>query len=407
MPGNRLALSHLPSARDAVVTIVTSTHAHFARALGASLHSVDPEIPFYVVVVDALPGEFDFSDVGGRFVAAESLGVPQWPRFAFQYLPLEAVCALKPAAIRHVLDRGHQRVIYLDGDIQVYHSLQTTFHQLDRSEVVLTPHVTSPVPDDGRLHDDLAFLRAGTFNAGFVGVKDSETGRNFVTWWGRKTSKECIHDLASGKFADQNWLSLVPSHFSGVQIETGCQYNVAYWNLHERRLSASRFGRPLVNGIPLVFFHFSGFDPLQADQLSRHQDRFRIGDFPVLRTLVDEYITRLNDCGLSESSRRRYRLGQLDDGTAIHDHWREAVRINHPLLKGIDDPFSTKDHPDLKRRLIDAARDARWSRVDWRLAMSTKQRVLHAMRSRLSMLFDKASHWCAAVAEVPGQSKRA
>ncbi len=38
-------------------------------------------------------------------------------------------------------------------------------------------------------------------------------------------------------------------------------YNVAYWNLPSRTLAGAPSGGYTVNGEPLRFFHFSGYDP--------------------------------------------------------------------------------------------------------------------------------------------------
>ncbi len=63
-----------------------------------------------------------------------------------------------------------------------------------------------------------------------------------------------------------SWLSgwLVDCH-----LVKDVTVNVAYWNLGPRRLTASGGGY-LVNGEPLTFFHFSGYDPRRPWLLSRH-----------------------------------------------------------------------------------------------------------------------------------------
>lgn len=65
-------------------------------------------------------------------------------------------------------------------------------------------------------------------------------------------------------------------------------YNVAYWNLHDRSLRYSGWDqeRPTpdslwkVDGRPLVTFHFSGFSPDQPQQLSRHDNRYKLSSLP-------------------------------------------------------------------------------------------------------------------------------
>ncbi len=82
-------------------------------------------------------------------------------------------------------------------------------------------------------------------------------------------------------------MDLTPGLFEGVRVLRDPGYNVAYWNLHERAISLE--GGPHVNGLPLHFFHFSGFDPDQPSVLSKYQDRYAMADIGVARKLYSKY----------------------------------------------------------------------------------------------------------------------
>jgi glycosyltransferase involved in cell wall biosynthesis len=98
-------------------------------------------------------------------------------------------------------------------------------------------------------------------------------------------------------FTDQRWIDLVPSLFEH-HILKDPGYNVAYWNLHERDVAWTGDGF-VVNGRPLTFFHFSGYDPAKPHLLSKHQvhlPRILLSERPDVRRICDEYhkdLTRL------------------------------------------------------------------------------------------------------------------
>ncbi len=107
------------------------------------------------------------------------------------------------------------------------------------------------------------------YNLGFIAV--GESARPFLDWWWQRTRREALVDVPKMMFTDQRWVDFVPSFFDH-HILKDPGYNVAYWNLHGREVRAEG-DRYLVNGEPLKFFHFSGFDSRRSWLLSKHQGR--------------------------------------------------------------------------------------------------------------------------------------
>lgn len=70
-------------------------------------------------------------------------------------------------------------------------------------------------------------------------------------------------------------------------------YNISYWNLHERYISKSGDYYMVNNISPLVFYHFSGFDPLNEEVLSKYQDRFSFSDRKDIIDLFHDYVQKL------------------------------------------------------------------------------------------------------------------
>ena len=123
---------------------------------------------------------------------------------------------------------------------------------------------------------------------------------------------------------------------------------MAYWNLVQRRLDLAKredgAGREApgqgwtVDGAPLTFFHFSGFDPTNLARLSRHDPRF-VGDLPPpLRALLVGYATRLLAQGYSTLSTFPYAYGRFASGSPIPLQARKAFRA---LSHWEGDPFAT------------------------------------------------------------------
>ena len=120
-------------------------------------------------------------------------------------------------------------------------------------------------------------------------------------------------------FTDQRWVDFVPSFFEH-HILKDPTYNVAYWNLHARTLTWDG-RRYLVDGAPLRFFHFSGFDFRKPWLLSRHQGerpRILLSEHPALAQICREYAGEPRRGRYRRACTRAIRVGQDRLGYAAH-----------------------------------------------------------------------------------------
>lgn len=209
------------------------------------------------------------------------------------YIPAEACWALKPFLANFLLESQHHQVFYFDSDIYFYGFLSELPKVMETSSILLTPHYLYEYPNDEMQPNDLTLLRAGLFNAGFLGVTNSQEAKKFLKWWQYKTLNFCRNEPEKGMCGDQKWLDLVPILFKDVNITHHKGLNVAYWNLHERNFYLKE-GKFLCDGIPLVFFHFSGFDTTQQkiSKLSKHSNRPITKDIIIL---ASDYAQKINN----------------------------------------------------------------------------------------------------------------
>ena len=98
---------------------------------------------------------------------------------------------------------------------------------------MLTPHLTEPMPRDGRLPAEQNLLLSGTYNLGFIAVGDTEARRD-ARLVERPARTDAYVDVDHGFFTDQRFIDFVPSLFEPHLVKDP-SWNVAYWNLATRR----------------------------------------------------------------------------------------------------------------------------------------------------------------------------
>lgn len=274
------------------ISICAANYLPFVEILGKSFLDNHPEGKFFILVVDAERVEFD-KNSKFNYIQPSDLDIHSqvFKNMSFYYNVTELSTALKPSALKWMIKNGSKTVAYLDPDIKIYGPLDELIEALNTSDIVLTPHTLSPIPRDGLRPSEAEIMGSGTFNLGFIAVKDSDEVTKFLNWWEERLRFDSIVDPAEMLFTDQRWIDLVPSYFNFKVLDLP-NYNVAYWNLYERDLSTEESGEVLVNGLTLKFFHFSGYDPMKPWILCKYvanNPRTVISENSTLKKLCDDY----------------------------------------------------------------------------------------------------------------------
>ncbi|MEP7098982.1 MAG: hypothetical protein ABI781_00640 [Burkholderiales bacterium] len=313
-----------------IATIVSANYLAYARVLVESVQQRDPAWAVKVLVVDrATPEIREAVRLSGLDVTfAEELGLPDFEALAFKYELVEFNTALKPTFLKRLFASGCERVAYLDPDIRLFAPLTPVSNALQRHQIVLTPHALAPAMD-GLRPSDIDFLRNGAYNLGFIALARGADSAAMLDWWEQRCLSYGFSDLGFGTFVDQKWIDLVPSYFDSVEVLRDRTCNVAYWNLHERRITSAG-PAPTVDGAPLSFFHFSGVKADKPGELSRHQTRHRLQPGTPLAALVADYCSELLRLGHANYSRFAYTFGSFDNGTRITRLMRRASCIGAP-----------------------------------------------------------------------------
>jgi hypothetical protein len=327
----------------AACTIISRNYAAYARTLQESLRQSNPHIDFFVLVVDCKDHEFEKKAGFDHLVWVEDLGIPNFRDLAFKFDILELNTDVKPFMLQRLAE-CYEYFFYLDPDIFVYATMDGLVSRLAGHSAVITPHATTPIDDDKK-PSDVDFLKSGTYNLGFFGGRACYETQRLLQWWGQRCVTLGYNDARQGLFVDQRFIDLVPSYFDGVVIERSPAYNVAYWNLHERSITLDGVCQPLVNGMPLVFFHFSGLSVEQPAEprleISKYQNRSNFSNRPDVKSLFDQYRNKLVEHGHRELRNLPYGFGHFSNGERINNLSRRLYGLSQSRFDDGVDPFDS------------------------------------------------------------------
>jgi hypothetical protein len=176
---------------------------------------------------------------------------------------MEYLFTLTPWLTRWVLEQvpTNAWATYLDADMAFYSSPEPLYAAAAEGSVAIVEH---------RFTWEQSWRRKyGRFNVAWVGFRNDEDGRNCLEWWADRCAEWCYDQVSDGRFADQGYLDRFPQ-FPGVVVLDHPGADVAPWNLRRHHLTRDVSGSVLVDGRPLVFFHFHGLREVEGRYHFKH-----------------------------------------------------------------------------------------------------------------------------------------
>jgi hypothetical protein len=275
-------------------TICSNNYLAQAKTLGDSLLKYNPQYKFIIALVDHKSPRIDYSFFDPHeVILVEDIGMKDFSDVWRKYNLIELNTAVKPSVFKYLFKRFKQvsTAFYFDPDIMILNSLSELEGKFLSADVLLTPHIISPIELDALVPSENTFLNYGIFNLGFIGIKNNkEILEGFLEWWEMRTLNKGFIDICNGLFVDQLWINLAPIFFNNVLVLKEMGYNVAPWNLHERHLIEKRNGSFVMpDGTTLVFYHFSSYNYKFPGKIANKYDRFDFVNCPELKPIYEGY----------------------------------------------------------------------------------------------------------------------
>ena len=287
---------------NAIFTIAANNYLTLANELAATAKVHHPDLNVFIVVADKKSDLIDYEDeIVGEIVFIENLisDSVTLNNLSDKYTITEFCTTIKPDCFEYFFNKGYDRVVYLDPDIQVFSSFEEIFDGDFDSSIALTPHVCSPTPIENNPSDhDL--MKTGVYNLGFLYMKRNIETIGFVKWWKEILYKNGQCDLANGYFYDQLWMMLAPAFVDKVFILRHLGYNMCNWNLHERSLTRVGNKYYVNQNIPLRFFHFSQINRKNLPYLASYNTTYTTDNRPDVKDIYLNYLDLVDNIKFSK-----------------------------------------------------------------------------------------------------------
>lgn len=276
-------------------TICSNNYLAQAKTMGDSFLAHHPDAKFIIGLVDRFDKSFDYNFFN-RFeiIPVEDIHIDNFDELVAKYNIVELNTAVKPSYIHYIFQKYQaDKLIYLDPDILVTGYFEELLDILDTYNIVLTPHICTPIDDDFS-PTDYHTLRGGVFNLGFIALSNYAAVTPFINWWHDRVIKYGYGNYNLNMFYDQLWANYIPCFYDDYYILKHPGYNMAPWNLHERALMPGSIDKYIVNGnYTLKFFHFSSYKFNKPEIISAHVTRYDFGQRNDLKSLFSEYYNLL------------------------------------------------------------------------------------------------------------------
>lgn len=316
--------------KNCAFTICAKNYLAQALTLRESFMLHNPGLAFNIFLADKMDGVEDVTGI----IGLDESWIPDWVNMAYKYDVIEFNTSIKPFCFGKLFDEGYEKVIYLDPDIYVTRPLDYIYDALNEHSVVLTPHYCDIEEHfDGAVSEE-TFNKVGIYNLGFCALKNDSAGQEIVIWWQNRLQAKCYSQRSEGLFVDQKWMDYIPAFFpKATCISTHHGMNVAIWNLHERELFIDESGKYMIRRkktgdvFPLLFFHFSGFDPFDNTTINRRHPQFNVTTYPSFKPIIEEYRQKIYANGYDRFKGMTYGFNHYDNNSVITPLHRRMYRM--------------------------------------------------------------------------------
>ena len=322
-------------------TSVTNNYIPKARLLAKTVKRFHPEWEFILVNSEPLYKGFNLSkEPFDKVIFPSDLDIENLEGWLFKHRVVEICTAVKgPIAAKLLAMPDTDKLIYLDPDIAVFNSLSKLENLLDQYDIILTPHQLIPESTlEAVIDNEICSLKHGVFNLGFVAMNNKKQGVEFANWWRDRLLNFCYDDIPNGLFTDQKWVDLAPAFFDRLHILRDPGFNVASWNLSNRRISLNNKGEVVINEkFPLRFYHFTGYDSGAGLTMT--------GKYTSSSSLVHDiwkwYGNELKNNGQDQVGNLEWKYNFFENGERVKNAMRFLYRHRKDLQLYFPDPFDT------------------------------------------------------------------
>jgi lipopolysaccharide biosynthesis glycosyltransferase len=333
-----------------IFTSITLNYLPKAKILAASIKRFHPTWKFHLLINDRLVtnenknvNDLLDNNLFNQIIWLDELRIENKLTWIFKHTVVELCTAVKGFYLQELMEKGFDKIVYIDPDIVLFNKLSLVEQLLDDHAILLTPHLLEFSDDTQAIMDNeiAGTLKHGTFNLGFIAVnaKRSE-GKLFINWWAKRCLEYCYADYERGLFTDQKWCDLVPSFFEDYYIIRDPGYDVASWNLDKRVLSMSEDGNVVINDkSPLRFYHFTGYDSGAGSVMT---DRYSQGN-SIVNELWDWYKRELEENGQAVWGSMKCFYDSYENGEEIPKAARVLYRNREDLMRAFPDPYRVDD----------------------------------------------------------------
>ena len=240
----------------------------------------------------------------------------------------EYAWTLKSSEMLYIFDKYEEvdRLIWLDGDIQMLANPQTIYDEWGSKSIILTEQYYTG------WHEPL-IKTYGRFQAGFIGFCRTNEGLECLRWWQRKCIEWCYVRFEEGRWADQKYLDIVPEEFPNTCIVKSLGINmtpfVLYrFNFEDEKYIEAKSDGLYINNVKVVLFHYYGYKYIDDSTFDLCSYWMKYSS----NTIESLYIPYIKACKAAiveiESIKKDYRQSWDYKGRRIANYF-DFSRYNH------------------------------------------------------------------------------